>query len=294
MPQIEERKKLAADWFKQIRDEICAEFEALEDEFQSVTGPGLGAVQPSSPGRFTQKTWERENEDGSAGGGGVMSIMHGRVFEKVGVNISVVEGKFSDEFRKKIPGAEQDPKFWAAGVSLVGHMFNPHVPSIHMNTRYIMTSKSWFGGGADLTPTHEYPDDTENFHKAWEVMCNKYDPTYYTRFKDWCDQYFYLPHRNQARGIGGIFYDYIDSGDFEKDFAFTRDVGKTFNRIYPQLVRERAGMKWTEEEKRAQLVKRGRYAEFNLLYDRGTEFGLKTGGNTEAILMSLPPHAIWP
>ncbi len=294
MPQLEERKKLASEWFKEIRDDICQEFEAIEDEFKAVTGPGLGAEQPASTGRFEQKSWERQNEDGSEGGGGVMSIMHGRVFEKVGVNISVVEGKFSEEFRHKIPGAEENPQFWAAGVSLVAHMFNPHVPSVHMNTRYIITSKAWFGGGMDLTPTHLYDEDTEAFHGALEVMCNKYDPNYYTRFKEWCDQYFYLPHREEPRGVGGIFYDYIDSGDFDKDFSFTRDVGKTFKRTFSEIVRRRAAQQWTEEEKRAQLIKRGRYVEFNLLYDRGTEFGLKTGGNTEAILMSLPPNVIWP
>jgi coproporphyrinogen III oxidase len=275
----------ARAWFKSLRDDICAAFEQLEDA--APAHPGL----ESGPGRFQRKDWEREG-----GGGGTISLMKGRLFEKVGVNISTVFGTFSPEFRQQIPGAAGDGTFWASGISLVAHMRSPHVPAVHMNTRLIVTTKSWFGGGADLTPMFPelHAEDGALFHAAFRRACDATDAEYYPRFKKWCDEYFHLPHRNEPRGLGGIFYDQVNSGDWARDFSFTQDVGRTFREIYPEIVRRNWSRPWSAEERQRQLERRGRYVEFNLLYDRGTTFGLKTGGNTEAILMSLPPEVAWP
>ena len=289
MDLIGQRKKAAEDWFRTLRDNICASFEKLEDD-------NNGAKADLPAGRFERTSWNRTNqEDGTDGGGGTMSVMSGgRVFEKVGVNISTVYGTFTPEFAKQIPGAEEDPSFFATGISLVAHMQSPRVPAVHMNTRFIVTTKAWFGGGADLNAPLPNADDTADFHSALKDCCDRHDPEYYDAHKKWCDEYFFIPHRGHARGEGGIFYDRLNSGDWEKDFAYTRDVGETFNTIYPALVSRHMDEPWTAEEREKQLVYRGRYAEFNLVYDRGTTFGLKTGGNVDAILMSLPPEAKWP
>lgn len=281
-PEVECRAR-AADWFAELRDRICREFEAIEDEFAAER------LAENVPGRFERTEWQRPG-----GGGGVISLMRGCVFEKVGVNISTVCGEFSAEFRNDIPGATADPRFWASGISLVAHMRSPLVPAVHMNTRHIITAKSWFGGGADLTPMFPDPEAETQFHRALAAACDGYDPEAYPRFKAWCDKYFFLEHRSEPRGAGGIFFDYLDSGDWERDFSFVRAVGEAFVAVYPEIVRRRMRLPWTDEQRRHQLVRRGRYVEFNLLYDRGTRFGLKTGGNVDAILMSLPPAAAWP
>ncbi|MEP3050827.1 MAG: oxygen-dependent coproporphyrinogen oxidase [Erythrobacter sp.] len=274
----------ARGWFETLRDQICGEFESIERE-------------ASSDAAFEYTPWTREEEGNDDPGGGVQGLMKGQVFEKVGVNVSTVRGNFSKEFAGQVNGADADnPGFSATGISLVAHMANPHVPAVHMNTRFLTTGKAWFGGGADLNPPIPYEDDTQAFHATLRAACAAHNPTYYDRFKQWADDYFYIPHREVHRGVGGIFYDHLECDDdpsWDRNFAFTQDVGRSFLDIFPKLVRARMGADWSKEDKARQLEYRGRYAEFNLVYDRGTLFGLKTGGNIDAILMSLPPEATW-
>jgi len=281
-----DHKSRATALFENLRDRFCAALETLEDD----ADPGLYG---ETAGRFERTPWRRG--DGSEDlGGGVGAVLKGRLIEKAGVHVSAVHGEFSPEFRNQVKGAADDPRFWACGISLVAHLCSPLVPAVHMNTRHIVTTTRWFGGGADLTPIYANEADTGDFHAALKAACDKHGEDYYARFKAWCDEYFFLPHRGEMRGVGGIFYDYLNTGGFDADFAFTKDVGRTFLDIYPQLVARHMHEPWSDEQRAHQLVRRGRYVEFNLLYDRGTQFGLRTGGNTEAILMSMPPEVRWP
>ena len=279
MIELDHEQQAARDWFEALRDRICAEFEGIERE-------------AGSDAAFGYTAWERADESGEPGGGGVRGLMKGKVFEKVGVNVSTVAGRFSEEFARTIHGADEDPRFFATGISLVAHMANPHVPAVHMNTRFLATTRRWFGGGADLNPPIPYEEDTAEFHARLRAACAAHDQTFYERFRKWAEDYFWLPHRGVHRGVGGIFFDHLE-GAFEPHFAFTRDVGEAFLDVFPKLVRRRMETPFTPEDRARQLEYRGRYAEFNLLYDRGTLFGLRTGGNVDAILMSLPPTATW-
>jgi len=274
-PLLEEKKDIAEKWFSSLRDNICLKFEKIENSFPNNNS-------------FEVSKWKRKG-----GGGGKMSVLKGEVFEKVGVNISTVHGVFSESFRSSIPGAEEDGKFWASGISLVAHPKNPFVPAAHMNTRLISTSKTWFGGGGDISPMKPSPKMSKIFHANFKKTCDNHDKNYYKKFKAWADEYFFIKHRNENRGDGGIFFDYINTGNWDKDFDFVKDVGETFLNSYSQIVKSTMNTSWGDKDREEQLIKRGRYAEFNLIYDRGTLFGLKTGGNIDAILMSLPPEVKW-
>jgi coproporphyrinogen III oxidase len=298
---LDTRQASARAWFEALQQRIAEALEAIECE-----APGPFPETDAAPGRFARKNWERTDHSGAPGGGGAMAALAGRVFEKAGVHTSTVFGTFAREFAAQIPGADSDPRFWASGISIIVHPWSPHIPTVHMNTRFVCTSKAWFGGGADLTPmliarrTQDDPDSIA-FHDAMRSACERHTGVAdYRRFKEWCEEYFFLKHRNEPRGIGGIFFDYLnsagdaDNSNWDADFAFTRDVGESFLDIYPRIVRANWSKPWSQSERDEQLIRRGRYVEFNLLYDRGTIFGLKTGGNVESILSSLPPSVRWP
>ena len=288
MDDLKQKQQLTSDWFLNLRNRICTEFEKIEQEYIESNQNPINLGIKSNNIKFKKKSWKRD-----AGGGGKTATLKGNVFEKVGINISTVFGKLSPEFSQQIPGTEKDPSFWASGISLVAHMQSPLVPAVHFNTRFICTNKNWFGGGSDLNPIFKVKTDTQDFHQSFKNTCDKHNPNYYPKFKKWCDEYFYIKHRKQTRGVGGIFYDYLNSNNFTQDFNFTKDIGLTFLDIFPRLVKKNMFKKWNNKQREQQLIKRGLYTEFNLIYDRGTKFGLMTDGNVEAILMSLPPIAKW-
>ena len=284
LPTINEKKDVE-NWFRDLRDSICNSFEEIERNHQN-------SLIKKKPGKFIKKKWHRLKSK-TKGGGGEMAIMKGRIFEKVGVNISTVYGKFPKDFKNQIPGCEKNSNFWAAGISLVAHMHSPFITAVHFNTRHIITGKSWFGGGTDITPTFPDKKNIHFYHDSLKKTCLNHNKKYYPKFKKWCDEYFYLKHRNETRGAGGIFFDYLNTNNWQNDFNFVKDIGKCFLDTYPIIIKNKVEKKWTKKDREKLLVKRGRYAEFNLLYDRGTLFGLKTGGNIDAILMSMPPEAKW-